>query len=274
MIQAKIQDTGEAPLNGRQENYWTTHIIPKYQKYRPGFKFVFKPQEIILQAANIKALEFGHWTTQNERLDFLACSDISFSDIKKITGFKNIGFGKIGVAYGARGMGGGAIAHFEPGTFMINLTKQYGFGAFAHEYGHAIDYFFGGYIDQIPGCFSLSGGRSTATKTDDRNYDGSLRFLMDKVMTSVIWKNKKEFSEMYNYLKRKKEPGGYWFRRTELFARAFEKYVHYKLLKKKIRNDFLLHTKYESGVYLSDSDFKRVLPHMERLIKKMATYTK
>jgi hypothetical protein len=274
MIQAKIQDTGAAPLNGRQENYWTTHIVPKYQKFRPGFKFTFTTQDKILQAANLKALEFGHWTTQNERLDFLACSDVSFSDIKKVTGFKNIGFSKIGVAFGARGMGGFAIAHFEPGSFMINLTKKSGFGAFAHEYGHAIDYFFGGYIDQIPGCFSLSGGHSTATKPVNLAPAGTLRFLMDKVMHAAIWKNEKEYSDMYSYLKRKKEPGGYWFRRTELFARVFEKYVHYKLGKKNIRNEFLLHTKYESGVYLSDSDFKRVLPHMERLIKKMATYTK
>jgi len=94
---AKVQDTGTAPLNGRQESYWSSHIVPKYQKYRPGFKFVYTPQERLLHDANLKAIEFGHWTSQNERLDFLACSQVSFSDIKKVTGFKNIGFGKIAI---------------------------------------------------------------------------------------------------------------------------------------------------------------------------------
>lgn len=206
----------------------------------------------------------------------MACSDVSFSDIKKVTGFKNIGFGRIGVAYGARGLGGSAIAHFEPGSFMINLTKNSGFGAFAHEYGHAIDYFFGGYIDQQSNCFSLSGGRSTATNPINHNTPGSLRFLMDSVMMSIIWDSypKKQHTEMYRYLKKNTTPGGYWLRRTELFARAFEKYVHYKLLKKRIKNHFLTHTKYSYEYYLSDKDFAKVLPHMERLIKKMASYTK
>jgi len=93
-------------------------------------------------------------------------------------------------------------------------------------------------------------------------------------MNSIIWKSEKEHTDMFNFLIKKKDRGGYWFRRTELFARAFEKYVHYKLVKKGIRNEFLLHTKYSSGVYLSDSDFKGVYPHMEKLIKKMASYTK
>lgn len=270
----KIQDVGSSPLRGRQEEFWQSHIWPKYEKYRPGFKFVYKPEAEILKASNLKALEFGHYTTQNERFDFLACSDVSFSDIKKVTGFKEIGFGTIGLAYGVRGMGGFAVAHFEPGSFMINLTKKSGFGAFAHEYGHAIDYFFGGYIDQLPGCFSLSGGHSTSTKNVNPANDGNLRNLMDKVMEAVIWKNPKEHTDMYNYLKRTKDPGGYWFRRTELFARAFEKYIHYKLNKKGVKNDFLLRTKYESGVYLSSNDFIKVLPRMEKLIKKMAANTK
>jgi hypothetical protein len=270
MAVVKVQDVGSAPLRGRQEEYWNYRINPKYQKYRPGYKFIYKPEAEILKASNLKALEFGHYTTQYERFDFLACSDVSFSDIKKVTGFKDIGFGTIGLAYGARGMGGFAVAHFEPSSFMINLTRKSGFGAFAHEYGHAIDYFFGGYIDQIPGCFSLSGGHSISTKKLNQSIPDSLRFLMDNVMEAVIWKNAKEHTDMYNYLKRTKDPGGYWFRRTELFARAFEKYVHYKLNKKGIKNEFLLHTKYESGNYLSSNDFIKVLPRMERLIKKMA----
>jgi hypothetical protein len=52
-----------------------------------------------------------------------------------------------------------------------------------------------------------------------------------------------------------------------------EKYVHYKLQEKGITNVFLTKTKYNRGVYLSDEDFKKVLPKMEKLIKKMSSYT-
>lgn len=274
MTQVKIQDVGTAPMRGRQEKYWTEHIVPKYQKLRPGFKFNYTPQGLILNEEKLNAIEFGHYTSQNDRFDFLAGASASFNDMKLVTGFKTIGLKKIGIAYGARGMGGFAAAHFEPDTFMINLTKNSGFGAFAHEYGHAIDYLFGGFIDQQSGCFSLSGGRSTATKPINSNVPGSLRFLMDMVLKKVIWKDENTHTDMYAFLKRNTQPGGYWVRRTELFARAFEQYIHYKLNERGIINTFLTSTKYGSRYYLSASDFKAVLPHMDRLVKKMAGYTK
>ena len=73
-MQAKIQDVGAAPLNGRQEQYWNINIAPKFEKFRPGMKFKFSSQEAILKSANIIAFEYGHYTTQDERLKFLAAS--------------------------------------------------------------------------------------------------------------------------------------------------------------------------------------------------------
>jgi len=264
----KIQDAGKRPLHGNQESYWKSNIIPKFQKYRPGFNFKYQDQESILKRYGFVAFEYGHWTTQNERYDFLASALASFSDIKRVLNFKTLGFEKIGIAYGARGQGGAAAAHFEPGSFMINLTRRYGFGSFAHEFGHALDYYFGGFIDQSKDSFSLSGGSSFVGKV---NYEkpGTLRFLMIDLLQSIRYIDGGP-SESYLMLSKQKAGTEYWFRSTEIFARAFEQYVHYKLRSRKITNTFLTKNKYEDSVYLTDKDFKRILPKMEKLIQALA----
>lgn len=267
----KIQDVGTG-LFGRQEQFWINHLLPKYQQYRPGHKFTYKAPETLIKQNGFIALEFGHWTTQNERFDFLAAADASFSDMKKITGFKSLGFKKMGVAFGARGKGGRAVAHFEPHSFMINLTRMYGLGSFAHEYGHAIDYFFGGFIHQDPASFSLSGGSSIATKDYNKYPAGTLRDLMGKVLNSIIWEKPGKHSESYEAFT--KIGGDYWIQRTEMFARAFEQWIHNQLAKKSIKNIFLTKSKYEARSYLKPDDFKRVLPHMNKLIKAIAAKSK
>ena len=267
----KIQDVG-TDLDGRQEQYWDKKLRPKYERWRPGFRFKFKDPKQIIKEHGFIALEFGHWTDQNERFDFLAAADASFADMKKVTGLKSLGMKKIGLAYGARGKGGSAAAHFEPHSFMINLTKTKGMGSFAHEYGHALDYFFGGFIDQDPASFSLSGGDRTARQLTDKFPAGTLRYLMNKVITAIIFEKPGKLSSSYEAFL--KAGSDYWYQRNEMFARAFEQWVHHQLSKKKIHNAMLTKTKYTARVYLTTKDFKRVLPHMNKLIRAMAAKTK
>ena len=267
----KIQDYG-TNLNGRQEQYWRTKLKPKYERYRPGFRFKFKSPERLSKENAITAFEFGRWTTQNERFDFLAAADASFADMAKVTGIKKFGLNKIGIAYGARGKGGSALAHFEPGSFMINLTKGKGMGSYAHEYGHALDYFFGGFVDQDPSSFSLSGGGSVATKPINKFPASTLRGMMAAVLDAIIWEKPGKLSSSYKGFK--KIGGSYWYERTEMFARAYEQCVHHQLARKKISNVFLTKPKYDSRAYLAPADFKRVLPKMNKLIKAMAAKSK
>ena len=49
--------------------------------------------------------------------------------------------GTLGVAIGAQGSGK-ALAHFVPGVNEINITRDSGAGALAHEFGHAVDHYF------------------------------------------------------------------------------------------------------------------------------------
>ena len=49
---------------------------------------------------------------------------------------------RLAIAFGARGRSG-ALAHYEPGRQVINLTKMKGAGSLAHEWGHALDHSLG-----------------------------------------------------------------------------------------------------------------------------------
>ncbi len=50
--------------------------------------------------------------------------------------------GMLSIAVGAQGKGG-AAAHFYPGVNEINITRESGAGSMAHEFGHALDHYFG-----------------------------------------------------------------------------------------------------------------------------------
>lgn len=269
----KIQDTGAKPLRGKQEEYWELNIKPKYEKIRPGFKFKMLSQETLLKMYGIRAFEYGHWTEQNERLDFLTSAEASLADLKTLLQFKSIGFDKIGIAFGARGNGGFAAAHFEASTFMINLTRTKGMGCLAHEYGHAIDYYFGGYVDQSKESFALSGGQSVDTNPE-QGKPGTLRQLMYDVIQTAIWSAKGVYSDSYKSWKQKHAGTDYWFRRNEIFARVFEQYVQIKLAEKKVSNHLLTWHKYDINTYLGSADIKRVHPKMVKLINEMARISK
>ena len=157
---------------------------------------------------------------------------------------------------------------------MINLTKTKGFGALAHEYGHALDYLFGGYIEPNALSFSLSLGGSVSTNPKDIYKPGTLRKMMYDLLQAVIWEKPGQYSESYQKLKEKFAGDDYWFRRNEIFARTFEQYVQIKLEEKQIVNFMLTQRKYSAGAYLSSRDIKRVYPYMDRLIRGMAERSK
>jgi hypothetical protein len=188
-------------------------------------------QNEIIKKYSLKGFEYGNWLNNNDRYDRLLATSDSMADLAKIIGSKNIGLdGTVGIAFGARGSSA-ALAHFEPAAWMINLTKERGFGALAHEYGHALDYFFGTYIDRLKGFASLSGG-STTRRTVDLS-GGKIRILTNKTVNLLC------ASDSYKVWL-KKSSGDYWIRRNEIFARTFEMWVAYCARQKKISNSFLI----------------------------------
>ena len=99
-----------------------------------------------LKTFNFKGGEFGNWLNQKERQNVLNCGYDSFLDLAYCLGItpQSISLGdKLNIAFGARGKGGAhaGAAHYEPMYNVINLTKMYGAGCVAHEWGHALDFY-------------------------------------------------------------------------------------------------------------------------------------
>jgi len=97
-----------------------------------------------------KAVNFGNWmlsetkAVKSERQAHLNHAYDAFLDLAEIIGVPPKAMslnGMLGLAIGAQGKGK-AMAHFVPGVNEINLTRESGAGALAHEWGHALDHYF------------------------------------------------------------------------------------------------------------------------------------
>ncbi len=256
---------------GRQQHYWDlepNHTQRGERRKAAGedrFSEALRGQRYmqdILNEYKLKGFEFGHYMEQDSREDNVISCKKSLGQLSVIIGSKNLGIdANIGIAFGARGRGGKAAAHYEPYENMINITKRY-IGAMAHEYGHALDYSLGAYIDQNEEYTALSGGESTAAVLE-KNTGGQLRCQVNKIVDFV------KQSDSYTRMRKEEQfAGEYWARRTEVFARLYEQYICYKLMKAGKQNLYL--TKewgyYTKGLpYLLEVDFLTILPEVEKL---------
>lgn len=215
---------------------------------------------------NLKGFEFGNYTSNDDRHDFAIATETSLKDLMSVLGTRNIGVDRlVGIAFGARGMGGMVAAHYEPGYNMINLTKPHGVGALAHEYGHALDFNLGRYVDQHKFYSALSGGSSVA-RTLESNTGGQLRYWTNKIVDAV---------KATDSFKRLDKKGSYWRERTEVFARTFEQYVCYVLKTKWLRNEFLTggwSVYIKEPAYLKEADFMKILPDMQQLMHEISLF--
>ncbi len=287
----KLQDTSPVIGNkSRLESFWLkTGFKDFHGTFRKGVKLPAQYQSVdslakVISIFHLKGIGFGNWLTQEDRYNYVCALIIALYDLDKVLRFgKNVGLNKeLSFSFGARGKGG-ALAHFEPGTFIINVTRYSddtafskasrfaltgGAGSVAHEYGHALDYYFGIYVDQSKEHASLSGGHSLATRFR-QNGAGPLRFLMDELLEAVIWRTPYKVKSAYYQRLEKAAEGDYWFRRCEIFARCFESYVQYKLHKAGITNTFLNDTKYEPAYYPTTSELQRLAPYFDNLVAHM-----
>lgn len=257
-------------------------------------------EDFIKKYFGIHHLEFGNWLSQTDRYNYLASAAIGLFDIKEICGFAgdNIGLrGKLELAFGARGKGGRASGTFEPSTFAINLVRYSrkeaaitrvldkpksasmntggGSHALAHEYGHALDYYFGTFVTPQP-SHSISGGMRGIGKINRYVIEtGGPHGLMEALMEKIAFNAKGESSAYMNRLMAlfadKIKPGttNYWLRRNELFARAFEVYIAFKLKKMGLTNPYLSSTKYDKRVYLTHNELRALEPDFDKLIVAM-----
>lgn len=303
----KYEDIGQVPAGGKQIRHWErSAIIPLFPKLRESKKslpksFRFWDHAYLMQYFGLRGWEFGNWVTNEDRMNYVCGAGIALYDLRLVMGIpaKEMGLEQmISLAIGARGIPR-SLAHFEPDSFAINLTRypdkrgglqtgnrkmntflnSGGVGSLAHEYGHALDYFFGGYVDQDRNHFALSRGSSISTLPDwELMKRKSLRGQMETLLYAIIWKEKGKPSEYYlrlkDYLKRNGIKSTYYLRRNEIFARFFEQYIGYKLAQKGVQNKLLHKQKYTRAVYLPPNDLKRVVPIMDKMLTVFRTYFK
>lgn len=293
----KIVDEGEVPYKGRADEYWHDKLkvifTPNNKQIRSGSEipksYDYDSLDFLEKHYGLRAVEFGNWLSQQDRKNYLAGLGLALFDLSHVLDInpKDLSLNKkLSVAFGARGRGN-ALAHFESDTFAINITRYSrpkqgstqkkgfdrtslltaggGIGSFAHEYGHALDYFGGMYIEKTSSG-ALSGARSERVQPDKKLMaENSLEGLMEKLLYKIIWKTNSTHTSYYARLKIAKL-SDYYFRRNELFARAFETYVHYKMQKKKYKNIFLAENKYDPRYYLSLAEIKKIEKDFDALI--------
>jgi hypothetical protein len=94
-----------------------------------------------------KAVQYGNSMPDTERQHHTQWTLEAFSDLSEVLNIPSellTARNKLGIAFGARGVAlgagiGGAAAHYEANTKMINLTRANGYGSLAHEWGHFMD---------------------------------------------------------------------------------------------------------------------------------------
>jgi len=92
-----------------------------------------------------RGVEFGNWVAGDERQKSVNHAYDALMDLAHTLNIPPEALslnGKMGLAFGARGAGK-AAAHYESSKLVINLTKISGAGTLAHEWGHALDHYFG-----------------------------------------------------------------------------------------------------------------------------------
>lgn len=141
---------------------------------------VEKPEDM-LKSFGLRGVEFGHWVDDASGKFHLKRSAEAFHDLADIIGTddKNISFnGKLAMAFGARGKGG-ALAHYEPSSKVINMTKYGGAGSLAHEWGHGLDNIMYQYSHGGKGSLFLASNGEMGDK------DPELKGLYDNLVTAI-----------------------------------------------------------------------------------------
>jgi hypothetical protein len=283
------------PIPGRNKKniYWFYRGYRKiFKDLRPGLDLpgnIKTSQDLIelIQGYGFRGVEFGNWLTEEDRFVYLVALYFAIYDMNKILGFgKNMGMDKmISIGFGSRGVPK-SLAHFNSATNFININRydrthnaikpiQFvrsgGISSFAHEYGHALDYILGGYVERNRELFSLTLGNSVRTQWLYKSFNTPMRRLTNELLHAYIWEDEQEkkFTRSYENIHGERP---YYRQHNEIFARLFEKYLWHKLQQRHIKNLGLTKGKYDLHVYVTDRDMKKLIPIMDKLVRVMAQH--
>lgn len=230
------------------------------------------------QELGFRAGEFGNWENQEDRRVNLNMAYEAFRDMSKALNISekdaSLG-GDLAIAFGSRGRGGSAVAHFEPASNVINLTKMRGAGSLGHEWGHALDYAIARAENR-----TIRNGDGWLETDYAHKEDSLLHDVVDAMKyapeggTTQYYKDAKFLDDNHS-----KSDKGYWQSDAEMLARAFHTYLLDKLKEQGIRNDYLCgHAEYlpekdKNGnphyTYPRGEERKRINQEFGKLVEKL-----
>lgn len=217
-----------------------------------------KTEVDLIVTFGFRGVEFGNWVTQAQRQWFVDAVYDACQDLMQLLGmpstFASLN-GLLGLAYGSRGEGlSRAAAHFEPGRWVLHLTKDSGPGAIAHEFGHAWDcwmadqlwgqrrqlaehgnkYPRGHLIEEYPAFMSEQRNWSWVKKSEMQApfMDWRVRTERDSYEEKWRWVRDSETMDTRRKF--------YWSQDREMFARGFEVLVHDSLAVRGRHNSMLV----------------------------------
>ena len=179
--------------------------------------------EDFMNTFGFRGVQFGNWTNQADRQMAVNQAYDAFMDMARLIGVSPKAMslnGELGIAFGARGVGGFA-AHYEPGEVVINLTKTQGAGSLAHEWWHALDNY-----------FARRAGSAGDMVTDNRRIE--MRDALRKAFNDML-----DMVKGSDYAQRSAAKGEYWGRTHEITARLLAEWVDRELKKRGELNTFL-----------------------------------
>lgn len=179
--------------------------------------------EDFMNTFGFRGVQFGNWTNQADRQMAVNQAYDAFMDMARLIGVSPKAMslnGELGIAFGARGVGGSA-AHYERGEVVINLTKTQGAGSLAHEWWHALDNY-----------FARRAGSADDMVTDNRGIE--MRDALRKAFNDML-----DMVKGSDYAQRSTGKGEYWGRTHEITARLLAEWVDRELKKRGELNTFL-----------------------------------
>ena len=205
--------------------------------------------ETFADAFGFRGVQFGNYVEGKRRQDDLNRAYDALMDLADALGIPPRALslnGELGLAFGARGKGGkgSAAAHYEPGSIVINLTKNAGPGSLAHEWLHGLDNYFARQ-DGSGGEGYASSRKKSAGGMRSEVFD-AWKGVEDAITTGDFYARSKDFDKA-----RSKD---YWSTTIELAARGFERYIVDRLDASGIRNDYLANIDLTGGAYPTDTE--------------------
>jgi hypothetical protein len=138
-----MQKKGKGSNGSRKENVekWERKVPEDVIRHSQEPSGVNRPEDLI-ELYGFRGIQFGNWVEDAAGRYHILCSGNALADLAAILELPRKAvslYSSLGLAFGARGSGA-AVAHYESGTNVMNITKIRGGGALCHEWAHALDF--------------------------------------------------------------------------------------------------------------------------------------